>query len=176
MSISRPSLLSVALVSTAVVLAAAGGSAAATVVTGAQIKDGTVTGVDVRNGSLGQGDLSAGAVRSLRTVRGWAAVDADGTIQASSPGVKVTKSTDLLGTYCLSVPGVDGRTSAPVASLNFRSSGTVLAPDQPQAFVETGFYQQACKANQVGVNTMLRTYGSSTSLERADQAFYVIVP
>jgi hypothetical protein len=74
------------------------------------------------------------------------------------------------------VPGVDGRTSAPVATLNFRSSGTVLSPNEPQAFVETGFYQHACKDNQVGVNTLLRTYGSGTSLERSDQPFYVVVP
>jgi Collagen triple helix repeat (20 copies) len=51
--------------------AALGGSAyAAVTVTGANIKDGTVTGKDVKNRSLGAGKLSAGALGSLAGQRG----------------------------------------------------------------------------------------------------------
>ena len=51
--------------------AALGGSAyAAVTVTGKQIKDGTITGKDVKNRSLGAGKLSAGALGSLAGERG----------------------------------------------------------------------------------------------------------
>jgi Collagen triple helix repeat (20 copies) len=51
--------------------AALGGSAyAAVTVTGANIKDGTVTGKDVKNRSLGTGKLSTKAVSSLAGQRG----------------------------------------------------------------------------------------------------------
>ena len=51
--------------------AALGGSAyAAVTVTGKQIKDGTVTGNDVKNRSLGAGELSASALGSLAGERG----------------------------------------------------------------------------------------------------------
>ncbi|HVG74397.1 MAG TPA: hypothetical protein VM824_03395 [Thermoleophilaceae bacterium] len=51
--------------------AALGGSAyAAVTVTGKQIKDGTITGKDVKNRSLGTGKLSASALGSLAGQRG----------------------------------------------------------------------------------------------------------
>jgi hypothetical protein len=51
--------------------AALGGSAyAAVTVTGAQIKNGTVTGKDVKNRSLGVGELNASALGSLAGERG----------------------------------------------------------------------------------------------------------
>jgi collagen triple helix repeat protein len=51
--------------------AALGGSAyAAVTVTGKQIKDGTITGKDVKNRSLGTGKLSASALGSLAGERG----------------------------------------------------------------------------------------------------------
>jgi hypothetical protein len=51
--------------------AALGGSAyAAVTVTGKQIKDGTVTAKDVKNRSLGAGELSQGAIASLSGDRG----------------------------------------------------------------------------------------------------------
>lgn len=177
MSATRPSLLSVTLVSAAIVVAASGGAVAGTVITGAQIKDGTVTSADVKNGSLSKGDLTAGTVRALQDVRGWASVQADGSVVRASSGLKVSKPGAVDGTYCLTVPGVDARTTAPVAGLVYTSSGTALGVNQPQAFVEVGANDGVCATTQVQVNTMLRTYtGGSTTLARSDQAFYVIVP
>ncbi|WP_157592179.1 hypothetical protein [Solirubrobacter soli] len=54
----------------AVVLACGGSAAAATLITGAQIKDGSLTGADVRDGSLTRADLSAEAQTSATGTRG----------------------------------------------------------------------------------------------------------
>ena len=54
----------------AVVLAATGSAVAASKITSAQIKDGTITGKDVKNDSLTLSDLSAGAVNDLAGVPG----------------------------------------------------------------------------------------------------------
>lgn len=179
---ARPTLLAGAVLTGAVLVAGAGGAVAGTVITGAQVKDGSLTGIDLKNGSVSQGDLTTGTVASLKKVRAWAHVAADGTLLASSGGVKVTKSSDLAGTYCLSVSGVDGRKTAPAATLDFSSSDTVLSANEEQAFVEVGRYQDSCGTTQVVVNTMVRTYSvvnndlTGTFLDRRDQAFYVVVP
>ena len=84
MNRTRPTRTAVplALVAAALVLTGTGGAVAGAMVTGAQIKDGTVTSADVRNRSLGVADLSVPAVRRLQpatvpsgtTVRGvWTA-------------------------------------------------------------------------------------------------------
>ena len=177
----RPSLVSVALVSASIVVAASSVSVAATVITGAQIKDGTVTGVDVKNASLGKGDLTPGAVSALRNVRGWATVRADGSVVTSTTGLTVRKSSALGGTYCLRVPGVDGRLTAPVAGPDYRADSTD-SPDGDQAFVEVGADDGLCKFDEVQVNTFVRSFTSAggnltgTSLEHQDQPFFIVVP
>jgi hypothetical protein len=64
----------------ALVLAAASGGVAASLITGAQVRDGSLTGADVRNRSLGTIDLRPAAVRSLRGLRG-----APGAVGAAGP-------------------------------------------------------------------------------------------
>ena len=66
----RQHLPTLALCSATVVLAVAGGATAATVVTGADIKNGTITSIDVKDRSLGVIDLSASARASLRGATG----------------------------------------------------------------------------------------------------------
>jgi hypothetical protein len=55
---------------TAVVLACGGSAAAATLITGAQIKDSSLTGADIRDGSLTRSDLAAEAQTSAVGKRG----------------------------------------------------------------------------------------------------------
>lgn len=54
----------------ALVIAAGGTATAATLITGAQIKDGTVTTADIKNGTIRVADLSAAAVNALRGAPG----------------------------------------------------------------------------------------------------------
>ncbi|WP_207792913.1 hypothetical protein [Nocardioides acrostichi] len=58
-SLIRPTLASLPILVLAVLLAAGGGAAAGSLITGKQIKDGSLTGVDVKDHSLGVRDLSA---------------------------------------------------------------------------------------------------------------------
>jgi hypothetical protein len=52
----------------------AGTAAVQALITGAQIKDGTVASRDIKNGTIGRADISAGTLSSLRGLRGPAGV------------------------------------------------------------------------------------------------------
>jgi hypothetical protein len=66
----RSRIKTVAAVAVVGVLATAGAAEGQRLITGALIKNSTVTGKDVRNGSLGLADLSRSARRALRGARG----------------------------------------------------------------------------------------------------------
>lgn len=68
----------------ALMLGTVGGAVAGTLITGAQVKDGSLTGADVKNRSLGAVDLSAAAVRSLRGQRGPQGVAGPAGLQGPS--------------------------------------------------------------------------------------------
>lgn len=53
------------LVATAALVGVASGGYAATLITGAQVKDGSLTGADIKNRSLGAGELTLGARAAL---------------------------------------------------------------------------------------------------------------
>jgi hypothetical protein len=102
------------------------GATARTLITGADIEDGTLRSEDVRDGSLRRADFSPGArLRGLPGRRGpagppgppgppgpsrvrdvpmaYASVAADGAVQTGSAGVTVSHVAP--GVYCASVPG-----------------------------------------------------------------------
>lgn len=60
----------IALLAAGLLLSGATGAFAATVITGANVKDESLTGKDVKNGSLGIGELSAGARSGLKGATG----------------------------------------------------------------------------------------------------------
>src|SRR4051812_29750524 len=60
-NVGTPTLLIVALI---VALSAAGGATAASFVTGKQVRNGTLTGADVKNRSIKRRDLAKGLLRS----------------------------------------------------------------------------------------------------------------
>jgi hypothetical protein len=77
---ARP-LTVAALVAVLIAVAAGTGATAASLITGAQIKDGTVTGADVKNGSLRSADMAGGAYTKAQTdkkfaTNGWMTVPA----------------------------------------------------------------------------------------------------
>jgi hypothetical protein len=161
-----------------VLVAGAGGAVAGSMVTGAQIKDGSVTGADVRDRSLGTADLSRKAVDSLRGprgARGWARVAADGSVAARSAGVAVNRVTT--GTYCIAVPGVR-RPAAAVATPDLTDDRTAPATNGTQSFAEIGDPAADCGPGaDVVVRTFTRFYFENGSiLGEADSGFYVVVP
>jgi hypothetical protein len=106
--------------------AALGGSAyAAVTVTGKNIKDGTITGKDVRNRSLGTKKLSAKAISSLTGQRGPAGPQGQAGPQgpAGPSGVPGSAGGDLTGTY------PELRISAGAVNSAKIADGTVGAPD-----------------------------------------------
>jgi hypothetical protein len=60
------SLAAVGLLTAGLVVGSTAGAVAGTVITGAQIKDGTITSADVKDGGLATRDLSPGTVKGLR--------------------------------------------------------------------------------------------------------------
>jgi hypothetical protein len=69
--IPRRTLTSVAVLGVAVLLAGAGGATAGSLVTSAQIKDGTVSTKDVRNGTIALADLAPATRSGLRGLTGY---------------------------------------------------------------------------------------------------------
>ncbi|HEY0949928.1 hypothetical protein [Nocardioides sp.] len=82
LSRSAPAL---AIAAGALLLSATGGAVAATVITGADIKDGTVTTRDIKNSTLKTADLSAAAIAALEGDPGPAGPQGDPG-QAGPPG------------------------------------------------------------------------------------------
>ncbi len=98
----------------AVILAACAGSAtAASLITGQQIRNGTVTGADIKNRSLGTVDLSRAAIRSLATPG-----------PAGSPGRDGTNG----------VPGAPGTTGVPGTQGQPGTPGLPGTPGEPGGF------------------------------------------
>ncbi|MEZ5081038.1 MAG: hypothetical protein R2878_10380 [Thermoleophilia bacterium] len=70
----------------AAVLAVGGGAATgARLITGKQIQDGSITGQDIRNGSIGAGELSASVRRAIRAGGGRGPAGATGATGAQGP-------------------------------------------------------------------------------------------
>ena len=105
--------------------AALGGSAyAAVTVTGKQIKDGTVTAKDVKNRSLGAGELSRSAISSLSGDRGPAGPQ-------GAPGPQgIPGEQGLPGPIGeTGAPGPQGEQGAPgLSQIEYKVSGGVSVP------------------------------------------------
>lgn len=95
MTLSRRATALTAAVAATALLAGTGGAVAGSLVTGAQIKDGTIQSRDVKDGALGARDLSAAALSTLRGPAGptgpagpagpAGAPGADGPVGAQGP-------------------------------------------------------------------------------------------
>lgn len=70
MNLFRRTAPTLALLSAVLVVGASGGAVAGAMITGAQIKNGTVTTLDVKDGNLKAKDLSAAARSSLKGLQG----------------------------------------------------------------------------------------------------------
>ncbi|GAA5140798.1 hypothetical protein GCM10023340_01520 [Nocardioides marinquilinus] len=180
----RPAVAAVVLLGT-VLVAGAGGAVAGSMVTGAQIRNGTVTGADVRDRSLGTVDLSRRATASLRgrrgpqgrpgTARAWARVASDGAVVAASRGLAVDRRS--AGVYCISAPGVR-RPAVAVATPDLTDDRTAPASNGTQSFVEIGDPAADCGPGaDVVVRSFTRFFFENGSiLGEADSGFHVVVP
>ncbi|SDC39977.1 collagen-like triple helix repeat-containing protein [Nocardioides lianchengensis] len=199
---TRPRRLpAVVALSVAALLLTSGGAVAGTLITGAQIKDGTVTTKDVKDRSLRTADLSRATVQQLRTpgargpagapgtpgtpgapglVRGYGRVAPNGTVSQASPGTSVARAAE--GVYCVSVAGVDGATTVAVVSPDYALSSTGTGANNTQSFIEYVGESALCPATAIAVRTFVRSYVTSsgdlisTSLTLEDQPFTFLVP
>ncbi|WP_193613057.1 hypothetical protein [Nocardioides lijunqiniae] len=185
----RPTLptgLTLAVAAGALVLTATGGAVAGTLITGAQVKNGTLTSADVKDRSLRTADLAPKAVARLRgkqgpkgqagapgTARGYAHI-VGANVSRQSGGITVTNP--FVGTYCVTVPGVDPNTGPAVVSLDYAHSSTSTEPNAPQGAVEVATL--ACPNGTFGVRTFIRTFpdANTTVLQNANQGFTILVP
>jgi hypothetical protein len=130
----------------AVVIAAAGTATAATLITGADVKNGSLTGADVKNGSLsgsdvrnrslGISDISLSARNALHGQRGAAgsngtagakgATGASG-VTGSTGSSGATGATGAPGTTTVSAPG--GGFTGTNPNVTFTGSGVTIAAD-----------------------------------------------
>jgi hypothetical protein len=90
-----PSLI---IASLALVVASSGSAVAAALITGANIKNESVTGKDIKNGSLGFGELDSAAKKKAtkQVTPLWAYVAADGTLLRGKGVVSVERIGDGL--------------------------------------------------------------------------------
>ena len=94
MSMLRRSAPAALLVAGLVVVSGTSGAVAGTLITGKQIKDGTVTGRDIQNFTLGKNDTSSSLDNYLQRVSGYRAIHVtastpsgdSGQVQATCPG------------------------------------------------------------------------------------------
>ena len=124
MKFRKPSVsLGVALV--ALVVAMSGTAVAASLITSAQIKDGTILVKDLSpkaraylKGQQGpKGDR--GPVGAAGSARAYAYVDADGTVEAArSRNITVEADVNDPGVYCVNVEEIDPATVAPIVTVS----------------------------------------------------------
>lgn len=173
----------------AAVVLSTGGAVAGSMITGAQIKDGTVASKDIKNRSLVAADLTRATADGFSKpgprgapglVRGYGAVSSVGVLSRQSGGITI--SNPMTGVFCLTVPGVDPASSVAVVSPDFTNNLTSNGPNGSQSVVEVAVGANACPAGAFQVVTMVRSFDAgadgvtSTVLPLADQPFTFLVP
>jgi hypothetical protein len=180
----RPTLPVIALAAGALLLGSAGGATAGALVTGAQIKDGSITGIDVKDRSLATRDLTRPTVRQLRGARGpagkpgvvraWAKVSGNGTVLLSSPGLRVTH--EGTGFYCITAPGIPAPATT-VVTPDLELDDTITGAGAPQTFTEVASTLSCPTGTTTSVATLTRSYsGGNATLAFDDAGFHVLIP
>jgi hypothetical protein len=195
----RPSLPrstpAVLLLTVALLATASGGAVAGTLITGTQIKDGTVSTKDVKDRTLKVQDLAPATVDSLAGARGpegppgapgaagaAGAAGDDGLVRAyahifattvtrQSGGITVTNPAP--GVSCVSVPGIDTQQTAAVVTLDFSldSTGT-----NAQAYAEVQSNPGGCPdTTDLRVLTFSRAVPTG-EITWGNQGYFLLVP
>jgi hypothetical protein len=176
-----------------VAVSGATGAVAAGMLTGAQIKDGTVTTRDVKNHNVRLKDFSSGAVAGLQgapgpagptgatgapgLVRAYGLVSRFGVVSKESGGITVTKQGS--GAYCLHVPDVDSQSTMAVVSPDFSNDSTSTGLDAPRGSVEFASASSCPAASDFRVLTFVTTYDATTHAPLTtlgDQGFSFVIP
>jgi hypothetical protein len=146
-------------------------------ITGAQIKDGTVTTNDVKDKTLKLADISQAARTSLHGAKG--ATGAPGLVRAyarvsgasvSMQSGGITSAVPTAGLTCVTVPGLSSLTQAYVVSLDYSTDSTSTST---QAYAETG--PGLCAAPAFAVRTFQRDAGTGVRTD-TDEPFMILIP
>lgn len=151
---SRASLPGVAVGAAALVVAASSGAVAATMITGAQIADETVTTKDVKNGSLTGADVADQTLSGLDVKNGSIYVS-DLSASALTPLLRVNGYEVLEDSATLETGGDDVLTlECPAGKLALNASAFWNGSDEAIQFLigEDGTYASAYPENSSGVS------------------------
>lgn len=169
----------VLLASAALCLSAGGGAVAGSMITGKQIKDGSITAKDLSKktvaglrGATGPAGPAgtAGPAGAPGMVRAYGLVDPFGlTVTRQSGGLTVTSPSD--GTVCVTVPGVPPSSTSALATPDFSNDSTTSTH---QAYVEVASSNGGCPASAFKVITFRRA-ADTGMITYSGQGFYFFV-
>ena len=193
------SLPAAALLGGALLLASTGGAVAGSMITGAQIKDGTVSSADVKNKTLQVGDLAPATLAKLRGKTGAAGPEGpqgapgaqgpqgpegpqgapgvaraygrvEGTsVHHQSGGITVTNPQP--GWFCVTVPGLPSQDVVTItANTDYTFDST---GNTVQSFV--GVHSGQCAGGEFGFVTFTRNIASDGARTFVNQPFFFIV-
>jgi hypothetical protein len=158
------------------------GIAASKLITGTQIKDGSVTGKDIKNKSIGLGKLRgtlpagpAGVAGTPGSARAYGLVS--GTTVTRSKGV-VSVTNPSAGDFCITLdPSIASATTGLVATPDFSGDNTGFAATggPPQTIVEWQS-QGSCPTGTLEVRTGARTWSGTPGNTLLNEPFFFVVP